>query len=204
MLRHRLSYANVMATVAVFIALGGGAYAASLAPKNSVNSAAIVDAQVKGADVAGNAVTGAKVQDASLTPTDVKNSAALPHGSQDVVTAGQYEAVDYPLSDATWTQQANEVDLLSGRVTYTLPDPCTTGGAPGVVRALVDGNTVASAWLQPGTTSADLSLDGGAVSLPTTGSATPHTMTVEAYDQCSGGGENMTVHSVNLQVMALR
>ena len=34
----RLSYANVMATIAVFIALGGGAYAALKVPKDSVGN----------------------------------------------------------------------------------------------------------------------------------------------------------------------
>jgi hypothetical protein len=37
-LRHRSTYANVMATAAVFIALGGGAYAATRLPANSVGS----------------------------------------------------------------------------------------------------------------------------------------------------------------------
>ena len=37
-LRSRLSYANVMATVAVFIALGGGSYAAIKLPANSVGT----------------------------------------------------------------------------------------------------------------------------------------------------------------------
>ena len=37
MARH-LSYANVMATIAVFIALGGGAYAVTALPKNSVTT----------------------------------------------------------------------------------------------------------------------------------------------------------------------
>jgi hypothetical protein len=36
-LRARLSYANVLATVAVFIALGAGAYAAQNVPRNSVS-----------------------------------------------------------------------------------------------------------------------------------------------------------------------
>jgi hypothetical protein len=36
--RPRLSYANVMATIAVFLVLGGGAYAATSLPKNSVGS----------------------------------------------------------------------------------------------------------------------------------------------------------------------
>ncbi len=62
--RHRLTYANVMATVAVFIALGGGAYAASQLKKNSVGSK-----QIKK-----NAVTGAKVKNNSLTGSDVAES----------------------------------------------------------------------------------------------------------------------------------
>jgi hypothetical protein len=37
-LRGKLTYANVMATVAVFLALGGGAYAATQLPKNSVGA----------------------------------------------------------------------------------------------------------------------------------------------------------------------
>jgi hypothetical protein len=41
-----------MATIALFIALGGGAYAAFNLPKNSVKSDNIVNGQVKGADLA--------------------------------------------------------------------------------------------------------------------------------------------------------
>lgn len=51
----RLSYANLMATAAVFIALGGGAYAAALA-NNSVKSKHIADGQVKTPDLANGAV----------------------------------------------------------------------------------------------------------------------------------------------------
>jgi hypothetical protein len=58
----RLTYANVMATVAVFLALGGGAYAATQLKKNSVGAK-----QLKA-----NAVTGAKVKDQSLTGKDIK------------------------------------------------------------------------------------------------------------------------------------
>lgn len=66
----RLNYANVMSTIAVFAALGGGAYAAVKLPKNSVGSA-----QIKS-----NAVTAAKVKDGSLTAKDFA-SRQLPAGS---------------------------------------------------------------------------------------------------------------------------
>ena len=52
-LRARLSYANVMSTIAVFAALGGGAYAAVKLPAGSVGRA-----QLKA-----NAVTSAKVEE---------------------------------------------------------------------------------------------------------------------------------------------
>jgi hypothetical protein len=47
----KLTYANVMASVAVFIALGAGAYAAINLPKNSVKSKHIAPGQVKPADL---------------------------------------------------------------------------------------------------------------------------------------------------------
>ena len=61
-IRKHLSYANVMATLAVFIAMGGGALAALRVPANSVGTR-----QLKR-----NAVTGIKVKDGSLTGTDIK------------------------------------------------------------------------------------------------------------------------------------
>jgi len=67
----RLSYANVMATIAVFMALGGGAYAATQLPANSVTGRAI----------AKNAVTTAKVRNHSLLAADFKVG-QLPAGAQ--------------------------------------------------------------------------------------------------------------------------
>ncbi len=50
-LREKLTYANVMATVAVFITLGGGAYAASHLEKNSVGAEQLKNGSVNGAKV---------------------------------------------------------------------------------------------------------------------------------------------------------
>ena len=50
----KLTYANVMSSVAVFIALSAGAYAVTKAPKNSVVSSSIKDRQVKPGDLATN------------------------------------------------------------------------------------------------------------------------------------------------------
>jgi hypothetical protein len=71
-LSSRLTYANVMATVAVFIALGGASYAAVVLPKNSVGSKQIKKGGVKHADLAKNSVTSTNVTDGSLLSADFK------------------------------------------------------------------------------------------------------------------------------------
>jgi hypothetical protein len=76
----RLTYANLMSTVAVFIAIGGGAYAAGLA-KNSVKSKHIKDSGVKAVDLASSAVTSDKVADGSLLGRDFA-AGALPEGER--------------------------------------------------------------------------------------------------------------------------
>lgn len=65
-IRQRLTYANVMATIAVFIALGGASYAAIRLPKNSVGPKQIRKNAITTAKIKDGAVTGAKVQTASL------------------------------------------------------------------------------------------------------------------------------------------
>jgi uncharacterized protein YjbI with pentapeptide repeats len=71
--RRRLSYANIVATMAVFLAIGGGAaFAASTLPANSVNSKTVKDNKLKSVDLKdGKAVSTDDVIDASLTGTDV-------------------------------------------------------------------------------------------------------------------------------------
>jgi hypothetical protein len=71
--RSHVTYANVIATLALFIALGGGAYAATRLPKNSVGSK-----QIKA-----NAVNASKVADRSLLSRDFKVG-QLPAGAQGI------------------------------------------------------------------------------------------------------------------------
>lgn len=75
-MRDRLTYANVMSSFAVFMVLGGSAYAAAKLPKNSVGTQQIKNRGVKSTDLAKGAVTSAAVKDGSLTPADFK--AGLP------------------------------------------------------------------------------------------------------------------------------
>jgi len=66
MKRPRLSYANVMATIAVFIALGGSAYTATKLKKNSVGTKQIKSNAVTTAKIKKSAVTGAKIKEGSV------------------------------------------------------------------------------------------------------------------------------------------
>jgi hypothetical protein len=82
-LRKWLSYGNVTATLAVFLAISGTAAAVTLAPANSVVSGSIKDGEVRPPDLAGAAVTGpklrddavrgGKVADGSLSGADVRD-----------------------------------------------------------------------------------------------------------------------------------
>lgn len=73
-LRPRLTYANVTASLALFLALGGGAYAAVTLPANSVGSRQLRTGAVQRAKIKNNAVNGTKVLDSSLTGADIAES----------------------------------------------------------------------------------------------------------------------------------
>jgi hypothetical protein len=74
----RLTYANVMATFAVFIALGGSSYAALRVTGRNVPKNALTGADIRnltGKDVRNNSLTGADVK--KLTSADVTNGRLL-------------------------------------------------------------------------------------------------------------------------------
>lgn len=70
--RGRLTYANVMSTIAVFLTLGGAtAIAAGQLGKNSVGSRQLKAKSVTTGKIASNAVNGAKIAAHSLTGDDI-------------------------------------------------------------------------------------------------------------------------------------
>lgn len=95
--RKRLTYANVLSTIAVFLVLGSGAAVAAVQlgknsvgtkqlKKNAVTAAKLKNGAVTGAKLADNAVTGAKVDEASLGEVpSAKRAASAGHAD----TAGE-------------------------------------------------------------------------------------------------------------------
>jgi hypothetical protein len=76
-IRCHMTYANVVATLALFIALGGGT-AAALSGSNTVQSDDLgPGAQVRAPDVADNAVRSPDVINESLTGQDIQNQSGV-------------------------------------------------------------------------------------------------------------------------------
>ncbi len=73
--RRHLSYANVMATAAVFIALGGSAYAMAQLPRNSVGAAQIKRGAVGASELRKSAVSSRSIRDRSIKLGDISVSA---------------------------------------------------------------------------------------------------------------------------------
>lgn len=84
-LRPRLTYANVMSSIAVFMALGGVAWAATTLPpnsvgtpqlkKNAVTTAKIKNSNVTGGDAKNDTFTGADVREATLAKVPTADNA---------------------------------------------------------------------------------------------------------------------------------
>lgn len=104
-LRARLTYANVMATVAVFIALGGSSYAALSLPKNSVGANQLKQ----------NSVGAGEVKNRSLGLAEFKNSARAGFVGQQGATGPQGPKGDKGDPATTlWAEVAPNGSLLRG------------------------------------------------------------------------------------------
>ena len=139
-LRQRLTYANVVATLALILAIGGGTvYAASKIGKNDVKSKNIAKGAVKGSDLGKNAVTSPKLKDGTIVAGDIADgtieandiaAGVIPKFEADVTgsasagpQAGLNTATPAPLpltGTTTFTPHAGEVVALAaeGKFTY--------------------------------------------------------------------------------------
>jgi hypothetical protein len=119
------------------------------------------------------------------------------------ITTSEYPGTDDPLTDNTWVQTANEDDLVLGAITYQSPSQCSTFYMPFLgIYVYVDGRLSESSFtdfapLQPGGTTSFVIPIGFASAV-----ATPHTLTVRAWDSCNTGA-HYTVTALKLDVAAI-
>src|SRR4051794_14881869 len=97
-LRKHLTYANVMATVAVFMAIGGVSWAAATLPansvgtpqlkKNAVTAAKIKKGHVTGSDAGKDTFTGTHIKETTLARVPSANNALTAGNSLKLAGAG--------------------------------------------------------------------------------------------------------------------
>lgn len=162
------TYAEATSTLALFLALGGVSWAAATLPKNTVNSAAIRDAQVRTADLAPGAVTAGKLSKelrGQLGVTTGKNGAsgaagaagqagatgaAGPQGAAGrdgaaIAAIGKFGDSDVwgtsftKVGEMTWTQPAGALDDIRGLYTALRDSACGNGTGGAAYRITVDG-----------------------------------------------------------------
>jgi len=103
-IQERLTYANVVSTLCLFLLLGGGT-AVALRGRNSVDSGDIKNRQVKFKDIGNDAVRGPKLAPNAVTPgnIDLQRAALIAaeqsttsHNATDLPTQGPSVTVDVP------------------------------------------------------------------------------------------------------------
>jgi hypothetical protein len=198
----RLTYANVMATIALFIALGGVSYAALELPRNSVRSAQIAPGAVRSADLARRAVTSAHVKDGSLQQDDFKTG-LLPSAHASVVARIRSSApvqvgggvTQIPLEGAEWDQAPGELNLLFGRATVTSQCP-----RQGSLTILIHdkGRLISSPYMkEPGQEPTTLSF----VPLFEPRSKASHSLTAIAGGNCNNDAGRHTIERLDIAVV---
>lgn len=131
---------------------------------------------------------------------DGSASIALRARGTGAVTAKNGAQTSVPLSGATWTQGAGQVNLVVGSIDLTVPASCT-GSLGNNVIISVDGQatTVAIAPLTP-PGRITMPVVVGTLSEPD--NDTPRTMTASLANSCAQAGQDYTVHGVKLDVLA--
>ena len=162
-LRHRLTYANIVSSLALFLVLSGGT-AVALTGSNTVFTDDITNGEVRNADIGANAVNGAKVQNQSLGASDI---------APDSLTAGRLAP-----NSATASELAG--DAVSGPkvANDSLKGEDVDETSLGQVPAAANANTLDNldsrdfARGDDGVSSFDSSLQTGAMSLANNSPAT--------------------------------
>jgi hypothetical protein len=102
-LLRKLTYANVMATIAVFVALGGVGYAATRLPDNSVGTAQLKNGAVATAKLKGTSVTTNKIAKEAVTGGKIKLSTV---GAVPIAKLAENASAVNGLSSAALVNQA--------------------------------------------------------------------------------------------------
>ncbi len=143
--RARLTYANVVATLALFVALGGTGYAAS-----QITSSDVKNRSLKGGDLKKNTVTGTEIRESRLgrvpaaRQADNAASADISKTAGSATTAGSADV-------ANAANVANNAQQLAGQGVGAFERSSRTQfGKASAAPAGVSGETVVLSWPELG------------------------------------------------------
>jgi hypothetical protein len=178
-IRRRITYANTMATLAVFIALGGSSYAAL-----KVTGRNVKDGSLTGADVKNSSLRSKDVKNRSLRAIDFRRGALRGRdgepGADGVDGFDGFDGRDGEPGPTLFSGQVNEIASQQTTVTFfgspaDLGDASTSEAAVQVLSPAFDatasdlsvlftrypcGNLTASACGDPGSATVTLRVDG--------------------------------------------
>ena len=223
----RPGHATVVAYLALFVALGGSAYAAAHLGGRTVGTKQLKAGAVTAAKLKKNAVTkakiktgavdGSKIADGSVTGTEI-DAASMPfsqivhkaRGSSTVPLPTGTKTV-YPIDNAAYTQEAGRDDSYVGELDVTIPASCT-GNRTVYGNLLVDSADPTKAFSQETVAAGEFHDQGagqvsGRISLGPyvngvrfeSATATNHTLAIVATASCTtGGGVTATAGGVDV------
>ncbi|HEX7243968.1 MAG TPA: hypothetical protein VF245_00195 [Solirubrobacterales bacterium] len=114
-IRKRLTYSNVMSSLAVFLVLGGAsAYAAKKIGSNELKSNSVTTAKIKK-----NAVTSAKIKSNAITTAKIKNGAVTTEKIKNGAVTGDKVNLS-TLGTVPSANSANVSNSLAGRTPFSL------------------------------------------------------------------------------------
>jgi hypothetical protein len=214
---------NLVAYLALFVALGGSSYAAVRLAPGSVHTRALAKGAVTHSKLAAGSVRSRNVANRTLTRADFKpgalgelrqgaTGAPGPQGpagnasigakarSTGTVQAAHGASTNVPLDNAGWTQDGGELDLIAGSMTVKAPPSCT-GSFGNALVVSIDGKDT-TFGIPPNIPSA------GSVTVPLLvgtlmepGSSTQHQMTASLRNSCTKDGEDFSVEQVKVDVL---
>jgi hypothetical protein len=199
---------NVIALLALFVALGGTSYAAVELPANSVGTK-----QLKNGAVTAEKIKKAAVRAADINTNGLKVPYATTAGSassivtrirlvEPVLSAENGDWVDAPVSGGKWEQGATSADFAFGLAKVTIPDTCPSGSFVDVVGADKSGGPGVSGTLpivtanQPG--KYDVPLATGGLYSMETGTVQSHQLTFQIGASCTTG--QVTLDSLSVDI----
>jgi hypothetical protein len=190
---------------------------AKLAP-NSVNAANIMNGTLTKADLAsgtlasltngskggpgGRGATGPAGPAGPAGRAGSDGSAAIIARARGTgsVTAPQGATTSVPVDGGTWTQDAGDVDLVTGSVTIKTPSGCT-GSFGNALMLQVDGAPATFAVAPTAPPSGTVSMPIAVMAVMEPSSSTSHTLTASLANSCTKAGEDYGISDLKVDVV---